>query len=849
MNIAPKFCASLLAFVVPTITGYSGAGSSAVAQDVELQVTGPANQWVSVAVRYFTGTKQQTQWTSNQQRLKLEGGKGVLKLQQNAAGYAVDVYSPIAREIELQLKRGDKVLAGRKTSIIGHSNLRHGLMGSLQNLRASEIALKARQRDEVREVLAAFDRGDTEQFVSEAEFSNIDWPTLNAMAELTRVILGRRDDQLEGWVQWPGKKGSTVFSGVMAYQRGNADTVLVLLGGKVVDFVIKSDSLPKSWHTGEAAITEYSRRGEQLLRLIFDGDVEEAHKIFSYRVAKQITVEKLIPLSQQISARYGNSIKSVQLRDHRFEDVKQRGDKKLMLYFDVVTDRDVVCDARVEIYLDQVNGTVARGHFSAFNVKQKGPEVPPDARKRFGAVVTALLQGNSEPLVSQLPESLKPYVDDQQLVEELDRWQEHFGPLQQPIPWSRWTDTDGKKGAQGPAVLASGEATIRIDFGKNNLLGVTVIGDSYAGSTLGCVIENEAMSQHAVRFWRHMFSKQVDQAYDMLPDLFQKQLTREKFHKLSLGLKRINVDLADVEVRSIRINTKPKRVSPGMIEVICNLRFANNGYEAVKSEYHVGDGDKFSLYTFNTEFSQEFPVRFGDHTDFLHAIASGNSQRLIDLFHPSHNSEIDQQAVQALMQEIRRQWGGLDTSSIDGIAIRSFNHASDEITKVSAMLPFDNATVPAEWTYVYGHVKSFHFNSPDVAAFPKNITDTSEYRSRSQQMFQHWFGGDPREAIKLLMPDLHNQNSFSEMVQTRKKINKELGEIQSIAFQEESWLESTNSLKLSFLLTFSKGRAIGTTTISFDALHSLMVATKIDQINEPKDPDDGNKVPAEGSGE
>lgn len=791
---------------------------------VRVQVTGPAGQWVSLAIGNFTGNETLTRWKSSHQRLQLADGVASVSLKQDCDGYAVDVFSPTTQPIRVQLFRDEELLDDRKSKGVGHKMVKTGVVTALDEITAPDLSLQAEQKKRLIRLLDAFDDRDTKKIVSDGKLANIDWPSLNAFAGFVTEELGMRNvDDCDSWATWKGKKDTTIFAGNISYQQGDVQATLVTLDNKLVDFVFVSPQLPEAWHTGDVAIQQYAARGETIIREMFEGNVEVAQQIFSAHTRNEITVEKLRPVHQTLVDLFGDKVDSIELREHKLTKADSEDDRTLVLHFDLTTDRKKLCDGRVEVFLDHVNGLVPRGHITSFNVKEKGPSIPPDAKETVTTILTGLAAGDTEAFQQQLSDQMLVYFSADKLHDEVNLWQQHFGVIKEPIAWAEWTDVNGKKGIEGPVKFAKGDAKVRVDFGNSNLIGVTVTGEKYAGSTLDCVQNVDAIVDESLEFWRRLFSKQFDEAYEMLPDLFQKQLSRDKFLEMTEFIAKASVKVADVQIRSARFSTKPDRASPVMIETICLVKLNDHQFRVARCEHHVPGPTDFQLFNFTTEFSSEFPVPFEKHADFLHAVASGSADDVIDLFNPAHQEPIDARVLKALLIEVGNQLGELDLSSAQGVAIRVYNGGPNEVTKVSAELPFEIATVPAEWTYVNGFLNSFHFRSKDVEGFAKNINDTSQYRSRGKELFESWLNGKVADAVAMLAPVLQTEETTAHMKQLKQELHEKLGKLESITHESESFDEQGKTLTQQWKLKFAGGEAKAKTFFSFDALHSYLL--------------------------
>lgn len=166
--------------------------------------------------------------------------------------------------------------------------------------------------------------------------AEVDEPVLARWMETVRGNLGPMKGLDRTAFKTSGSidNGATVLEseGTVQFEKGEAKSRLKLVSGKIVEFAVESERIPKEWFTGPTGTALYRERGKECLTFLLTGQVGKAFDLIAEDLRGE--VPKLEKRMAEMTERVGG-LKSVAFESEAYEP----GARKLKLFYQVACDR------------------------------------------------------------------------------------------------------------------------------------------------------------------------------------------------------------------------------------------------------------------------------------------------------------------------------------------------------------------------------------------------------------------------------------------------------------------------------------------------------------------------------
>jgi hypothetical protein len=150
-------------------------------------------------------------------------------------------------------------------------------------------------------------------------------------------------------------------SGTVNFEKGDATSELAFKDGKLIEFDVKSDKIPKTWFKGIAAgpTQLYQDRGKQFLTLFLSDKPDDAFAMMHENLQKVMPLEKLKALMADAAGKAG-AVKSIQ---YLSEQVDPAGKLKILY--------KVECQKTTTTASVKFEQAGLKCHLVAFNINEK----------------------------------------------------------------------------------------------------------------------------------------------------------------------------------------------------------------------------------------------------------------------------------------------------------------------------------------------------------------------------------------------------------------------------------------------------------------------------------------------
>ncbi|MEZ6138555.1 MAG: hypothetical protein R3C53_27035 [Pirellulaceae bacterium] len=776
--------------------------------DPRIQLSGPKGQTVVMAVRYF---QNQIAQKTVHQRVELNGTTETLGIGYD--GILVHVSVPTSQPVRVILFDGDKELKREISQASGELELRVGDIPADDDLELPRSLPNAEERAFIEKFRTAVSTGQASELVSKNPLANIDVPTLNAYLQSLKIELGDpvvTDQPLDGWIGWDGSVGARVLSGTITFEHGACRFELMRLDELLVDVVVSSRQMPVDWLNEQPKpIDAYLAQAHQLIEALFAGQVERAHRLFSRRFQAEITPIQLAELCNSLSQQFGSGIQSLEFKRTEFGEVTvESAARRLSIDSVLVLNNGIRCIARVDFVFPVGQESIGRGHLASVDVQQAWQSTSPGQTELLTRSLRQVGQDDKYQAARTLRSLLHPQAAElitaTQLRKFLSDAAQGLGSLQAEPDFDLWSAMPGTyPSATGPVSFANSKCLVQASFVEDKLLGLTLIADNLALSTLDVEPNLGRASQLGQEFWNELLHGKIEQAYSLLAPAFREQLTFGEFKRLATDAVDEFRGVRNVTVDALRIADRYDRQVPVGLVAYYLGEFEDGSYLPLSCEFVVGNG-KAQLMSFSTDVQASFPVDAqSTRQRFLDAFLHGDAHAVIDLTRPELRESIDTRILTAFLTQLQAVMQNADAPQQQR-GLREYARGRQFLrlrTEIAA--PIGN--VPVAALFEREQLDMFHFSHADVTSFVDRIDDTEGVNAHTGDLLQAWFAGNVEDTLQYFVSSLRTEALQTRLTSVRNEYTAALGAFKDYQTISMTPLPETNQLRQAVELHFENG--------------------------------------------
>ncbi len=826
---------SLSMWILITVSPVATVVGQELPAEPQLVIEGPADQTVIVVVRYFDGARVAKTVVS---RVDLRAEPRPQPLEFGHAGIRLLVAVPTKEAVTVRLLDGQTQRASTSSNQLGWLELTDGSVLPSDDFEMPRALLDESERTWVKRFLAALAIAQTHPLVSDLSAANIEWQTLDAYCEALTRELGNPsiDEQLDGWLTWEGNLGARVLAGQVSFERGTCRFELMRIGGKLVDINAQPSALDEDWFRGPSSEAKYIAQSRQLAENLFAGRVPEARALFSSRYHQEITMDVLASLRDQLHEQFGQELSGIELGRTELGDYDPESESRTLSVIHALTLKgsDKRCISRVNFEFPCGPNTVSRGHLASITFRESWQSAHPTLAEMIHNLLRSLsseevLAGDTRVWDAVLHPSVLAEIPAGQLTEFSKNLHSLVGGLDLEPDWDQWTSKQvrGNIQAEGPATLGGQISQLQVDFSEGKLVGLTVMGDRYAASTLDLVSDSGGAAEVGRKFWTRLLAGELPAAHALLAPVFQEQLPLEEFRSLVA-----ESDLKDmpkvrrVRIERVRLADRPQRALPAMLATYYLAEFEAGGFQPLRCEFRKSEKGP-ELLNFSTDFESRMPS--GDWTRanaLVNAFRSGQPEEVIALIAEKDQSEIDAVLLGYFMRHLHEVLGPPNQPASSSVIYQYTTGA--RVERIRTIVDGPQTSIPLSAVFQYGSLKSFEFTSAKLAYFVDQIDDMSSIETAGLRFLESWLTGDDvAGTAPLVVRSLRTDPVGNRLVELRSGLGKRLGDYQSGRLVTHQVSDTDNAIVLTFEAHFAQGDAPIGLTFEVDAFSALISSIEL----------------------
>ncbi len=812
-----------------------GLSGQEVLGEPRLRISGPEGQFVVVTARYFNAGQVVRTVTS---RLQINPQTEPMLLDFGYSGVLLTITVPTKRPVTLELLDGDHVVAAKTTEAIGAVDLKHGLAEVDPAWERQRVLLNDDEQAFARSFLDGLSSGHLRNLVSDLPMANIDWPMLEAYCQAVSSTLGpisQNAMDLDGWLSWQGSLGARVLAGTVHFANGTCDFTLMVIEHRLVDVLVNSKEMPDAWFPGPSSETIYIARSDQLANFLFRGAAAQARDLFSRRYYEDVTLESLQELSGKLRQRYGTEVVASEYKKSELEDYDPvTRSRTLKIYHAVALETGKRCINETNIVFPCGPNIISRGHLASINIREAWQSAAPELAESALTLLNAMSGTFEANAVFDLfhPDMLAQ-LDRRSFAERLQGVSNSFGSLNAAPDWDQWQaeQSRGFVTAKGPLEFENEIAIAQLNFADGKLLGVTLLGEDHAVSTLDLVTGPKAISRIGQAFWENLLAGETESAHKLLAPEFQTQFPLERFLEF--------VDASDIgdlqgfkEIRAegVRFADRLDRSLPVMLTAYYIVELDGGQHQPLRCEFRgleASTGWEYELLNFNTEFAAAFPVTdYRQAKRLVQAIQSADGSQLLSLL-----AEVDRPAAELVIMngflgKLRSTFGPLHQPA----RFKNLHQYSpgERVEMVTCTLSAETLDIPLSAVFQYDALKSFSLHAPPMTYFLDAIEDDGVFRRSIEQFVELWSGKQIGAAMQKMVDDLQTEEVGERLRRILDKLEREHGPYQGMSIVRLTRSQTFNSVRGELQLRFERGLAAIILDLQVDAFAARIASIELE---------------------
>ena len=795
--------------------------------DPKFSIEGPAGQVVIVTIHYFDGDKVVQ---SVDRREKIQNEIERVDLEVGYSGFQVLLSSPTRAPVTLKLWDGEGLLQQKTSTSRSVSSIAIGTAKNHELPPPDPIRLEKREADFVRKALKAFSAADTANLVSRKRFANIDWPTLDSFCTSLHENFGPTEldqDELDGWLSWQGSMGVKVYGGPMRFKSGQCYLTLMANGDQLVDVLFDSSKLPDLWFAGPAKNTPYVAQANALTRLMFLGQIQQAHSLFSARFGDDVTPEVLSKLHQELKREFNSIATNLEFKTAILGDYDAAGESRTLRIvhaFDVGNQR---CLSFTDFNFLCNEEKIGRGDLAGINFKQTWQSSRPNLAKLAKRLLPMISVGSSladfEPMMR---DDVVRKLDAKKFNEITKSMNAVTGKLESLPDWDLWR-ADGPASmvfAEGQVEFANGTFNLHIDFADDSLIGYALTGPYNAANTSLAIKNQEYFKDAGSRFWKSALKGDAEAAYEMLSPSFHQQLSLEKFTQLINNSELASNESVNISFVGARLSDRLDRPYPATITAYFQAE-RDSELLTLRCEFHSEASERPTIVDFSSGFDTRFPAAESVAFErLIAALRDANKPEIVEMLPARDRRFVNDSVLTAFLREASETLGSSQISR-PLYALNTFTNGMMD-QKVAAILADQTENVRMLAKFRFGKLIGFEILDPRVQGYTNGLTEESIFTEVAQGFMDDWFK-NRSDAEGWLDASLRNQTVFQELSRLKESILGVDGEYKSTSTlvmnstsppsppQVEALIDygvAKSALILEFKLTAFGARIVGITT-------------------------------------
>ncbi|MEC8553809.1 MAG: hypothetical protein VXZ82_02265 [Planctomycetota bacterium] len=810
-----------------------GIASSGIAQDFsfepQLKLAGPDGQLVYVIVRYHNANQP-----ARTVHMRLRVGQQPQSLEFGHASTRVIVFVPCKQPVTATLLDGEDVLAQTTAADNTCGEMQHGDVED--SYEPPRFELNGQELGYATGFLSGIAKAELRSSVADSGLENIQPQTLQAYCTALNKHLGKLKSgpEPEGWFSWEGKLGTRIVAGASEFEKGSCEFKLVFSQGKLLDVLVSSEQMPDDWFQGPSDPQGFAKRAEELVRLMFSQESdssEQAQMFFEGSYRKNITVQQIQQLQKKLQEKYGPEIQTIQHLDSFLApfvpDAKHRS---WDLYHLVVLGGEQ-CIAQTTFDFSSRSNFVGNGKLASINFRPSWPSVAPQQAKLVEEFLTNCYQGEIN--LSWFHPSLKDLCDEEKLQSRLEQIADRFEHWSVPelATWS--ADRQGEYSyARGKLRTNQGPVDAQFDFIGDQLLGVTLLSQEAAWSTLDCIRDPSATGRVAHAFWSRIFTGDFYEAHSKLQEEFKEQLPRQRLEQA--------VSDSDFSARSLRrlkvydqvFTQRVDRSFPATVSVYLVASFRDGSPQTLRCELVQAQG-KWKI----VDFSSDFEARLIGVSDLpqlkrlLETLQQGDASNLIEMMAPRLRDTVELPLLEAFFTHLSsiEEFSASDLENkqpqrnlLEYFGGRRFESGEGQLSR-------RNSQAKLKATFEFEELVGLAITDPQIADWSSSI-GSQHFSQRAETVIYDWLKTGESALLPHLSFELHARETSgprkAELSAIAGGWTLSIGSVETVKTQRVQ-ISCKQTAEVLLDLKFTNGNAKLRVSFQFDIFSSRIADIEI----------------------
>lgn len=717
-----------------------GIASSGLAQDFsferQLKLAGPDGQLVYVIVRYHDANQPAR---TVHMRLKV-GQPQSLEFGHDAT--RVMVFVPCKQPVTATLLDGEDVLAQTTAADNAYGEMQHGEVED--SYEPPRFELNDQELAYATEFLSGIAKAQLRSSVAESGLENIQPQTLQAYCNSLNKHLGKlkSDPELDGWLSWEGKLGTRVVAGASEFEKGSCEFQLVFSQGKLLDVLVSSEQMPDDWFQGPSDPQGFAGRAEELVRLMFSQELdsgEQAQMYFEGRYRKNTSVQQVQQLQKKLQEKYGSEIRTIRQLDSFLSPFVPDAKQRSWDLYQLVDFGGEQCIAQTTFDFSSRSNFVGNGKLASINFRPSWPSVAPQQAKLVQEFLANCHEGEVD--LSWFHPALKDLRDEEKLQLRLEQIADRFEQWSVPelATWS--ADSQGKYSyARGKLKTNQGPVDAQFDFIDDKLLGVTLLSQEAAWSTLDCIRDPSAAGRVAHAFWSRIFSGDFYDAHSKLQEEFKEQLPRQRLEQVVTDSDFSAKTLRRLKVFDQVFTQRVERSFPAVVSVYLVASFTDGSQQALRCELVQAQG-KWKIVDFSSNFEARLVgvSELPQLKQLLESLQEGDASALTVMMAPRMRETVELPLLEAFLTHLSSieefSESGLENNQSQRNVLEYFGGRRFESGE--GPLRRRNSQAKLKATFEFEELVGLVITDPKIADWSSSI-DSQHFSQRAETVIHNW---------------------------------------------------------------------------------------------------------------
>jgi hypothetical protein len=210
---------------------------------------------------------------------------------------------------------------------------------------------------------------------------------------------------------------------------------------------------------------------------------------------------------------------------------------------------------------------------------------------------------------------------------------------------------------------------------------------------------------------------------------------------------------------------------------------------------------------------------------FFTAVASGDAQQVIALFHPALKEEVDEPVLALWMSRVRS-----DLGAFKGLSLTNFNTSSKfdngaSLVESKGTVEFEHGSAKSELVFRDGQLVKWLVTSDKIPAdWINGPLDSKLYRQRGETFISYFLQGKPDAAFAVMHPALQKAVPLDQLKAMVERVNEGAGPMKSVTFLSDRFdTSATPTLKIFYKIECEKDQSTAEVDFQFEGLKGGLV--------------------------